>query len=367
MIKVCHFSSVHKAGDTRIFVKECRSLAKAGYDVSLVVTNTTEEITDGVRVINVPFKGGRLLRMFRASAMVYKKALEQNADIYHFHDAELLKFGVKLARMGKKVIYDSHEDLPRQLTHKHYIPKFLHPILTPLVETWENKKVKQLSAIVAATPVIRNRFLKIHSNTVDVCNFPNLEELTSPVSFDKKKNQACYIGSITEVRGIRELMNAMEISNYSLVLGGVIDPPELRDSLEKYEGWKKTSYLGFLNRNQVKSVLDSSKIGLLPLHKVRNYVDSLPVKMFEYMAAGIPFIATDIPSWYPYILEHKCGVVVDIFDKKKFGEKINDLFADEKKSIEMGKNGRRAVETLYNWANEEKKLLRLYHSLSSGS
>jgi len=364
MKKICHLSSVHKLNDTRIFYKECKSLNKAGYDVTLVVQNDKDEVIDGVRVIGVDTPKNRKERMSRTTRQVYQRALECNADIYHFHDPELIPIGLRLKRKGKKVIYDVHEDVPRQILSKHWIPGPLRKTISWTIEKIENYAAKRFDYIVTATPYIRDRFLKINRNSVDINNFPLLSELhISNTDWSSKEKMVCYVGGIGRVRGIQEMVQAIGMTSYSMLLVGNFTLSAEREITVNNKGWRQVMELGHINRTEVKEVLARSMAGLVLFHPEPNHINAQPNKMFEYMSAGIPVIASNFPLWNEIIEGNNCGICVDPLNVNEIANAINWIMDNPEQSKQMGENGRKAVEEKYNWEQEEIKLLRKYEEL----
>lgn len=364
---VCHITTIHPAKDTRIFQKECVSLAHKGYEVTLLAGNATTEQDSGVRTIGVEIPSGSRMQRFRKAARrLYEKAQEVDADVYHFHDPEFLPWAEKLAEQGKRVIYDAHEDVPRQLLAKHYIPKPFRKIVSRRFEKMENRVVGKLAHVVTATTHIRDRFLNYNPNCTDVKNYPKLAELGGVTPFKQKKREVCYVGSITRVRGIVELVKAMAGLDYRLNLGGAFSDQELRNEVVTLEGWKNVNELGFLSREEVKKVLAESRVGMVALHPIINYIDALPVKMFEYMAAGIPVVSSNIPMWQEIVNDAACGLCVDPMNPDEIREAILELLTNDEKAREMGENGRKAVEDKYNWEAEEHRLFGVYEQVLGG-
>lgn len=358
----CHLTSVHIFNDTRIYIKECCTLAQAGYEVHLIAPDAPNEVRQLVNLHGViKIKNNRLLRMTKTIFNVYQKALDINAEIYHFHDPELILVGLFLKAKGKKVIYDVHEDLPRQTLSKDYIPKKFRKITAFGSEIIENFAVKYLDALVTATPHIRDRFLKLGCHAIDINNYPILSELHIPnLNWKQKEKAVCYVGGITEIRGIFTMIEAMSQIDGTLLLGGNFANSQEQEQAKKMKGWAKVQKLGYLNRMQVSQTLAKSMAGLVVLHPTMNYLDSLPVKMFEYMSAGLPVIASNFPLWKEIIEGNNCGICVDPLDTKEISQAIQWIFEHPQEAQTMGKNARRAVENKYNWENEAEKLLSLY-------
>ncbi|MGD1848894.1 MAG: glycosyltransferase family 4 protein [Salibacteraceae bacterium] len=361
-MKVCHLTTVHPAKDTRIFHKECATLAKAGHEVVLLVANGPNETDQGVVIVGVPaFTQSRLKRILRTPGKVYQEALKQDADVYHFHDPEFLPYALRLKRKGKIVVYDVHEDVPRQILAKYWIPGPVRKLTSWLFERYENYVASRLSGVVTATPFIRDRFLKLNPRTVDVNNYPIVDQFDPPAKGVVKSRSVAYIGGITEVRGIRELVQALAGTDIRLKLAGKFSPPELQQELEQEAGWKNVDYLGFLDRQQVAQLLAEVQAGMVTLHPIINYLDALPVKMFEYMAAGIPVVASNISYWEQILKEAEAGIVADPLDPASVREAMEVLLADVPKAEKMGKAGRIAIETTFNWGNEGQKLKGFYN------
>lgn len=367
MIKVAHLTSVHQRYDTRIFLKQCKSLANSGYDVSVIVADGKgDEIKDSIDIYDVGRPKNRIFRMLNTTRQVYREAIKLNADVYHFHDPELIPVGVLLKKRGKIVIYDAHEDLPLQILSKPYLNVLLRKIFSRLTTQYLRFACSKFNAIVAATPVIEEKFKAISKKVVNINNFPMLEEFChASTDWSSKNKQVCYIGGFSTVRGIREIVSAIALvkDEVRLVLGGNFNEPGLDLLVKSLPGWSLVDEMGFLGRDGVSKLLSDSYAGLVTLQPTQNYIDSLPVKMFEYMAAGLPVIASNFPLWKDIIEVHNCGICVDPTKPEEIANAIDFLIGNPKLAKEMGENGKRTVNEKFNWKAEEKKLFDLYESL----
>ena len=365
--RVCHITTVHPAYDVRIFHKQCSTLARAGYDVTLLVANGPTETRHGVKVVGVEVQySSRLGRIRKTSKALLEKALTIDADVYHFHDPEFLKSARKLQMAGKKVIYDVHEDVPRQILAKAWIPKLVRGSVSARFEKMENKISAELSYICTATPFIRDRFLKVNPNSVDVNNYPILSEWDGMEADAAARKGACYVGGITVVRGIKELVMAMDGADFHLQLAGKWETEALHGEVKAMPGWSQVDEKGFLDRQEVAEVYRQTAVGLVVLHPIDNYIEALPVKLFEYMAAGLPVVASAFPRWQAIVDDAQCGLCVDPMNPTAIREAVQTLLNDPEGRKAMGKAGRAAVEEKYNWAQEGQKLLAVYAQLTNG-
>lgn len=363
MISVVHLTSAHPRKDTRIFLKMCLSLARQGYEViQIVADGKGDEICDGVQILDVGASKGRLDRIINAPKRVFTAAAHLNADLYHLHDPELIPIGLKLKRLGKRVVFDFHEDVPKQLLGKPYLNKAVLMTLSKSFAMFESYACKRFDGIIAATPFIRDKFLAIHPNTVDINNFPMLGELDTDMPWANKQAEVCYVGGIAKIRGITEVCQAMGMIQTSarLNLCGGFSEASLEQSVKAMPGWQQVNELGFVNRSGVREVLSHSVAGLVTFHPLPNHVDAQPNKMFEYMSAGIPVIASDFPLWREIIQGNDCGLLVDPLNPGAIAQAIDYLVSNPVEAQRMGANGHKAVNEYYNWAIEEEKLCNFY-------
>lgn len=367
--RVIHVSTVHPRTDTRIAIKQMRTLLRAGLTVKLIVADGNGDSVSGdVAILDIGASRGRIRRALHAGPRALLAALTRHPTILHFHDPELLPFAALFSLFTRtKFIYDAHEDVPRQILGKAYLPRRLRPIISRIAEAAERVLSPRMDAIVTVTPTIHARFARFHNRVVTVANFPILEEFhaASTAARDVKPASVCYVGGIAEVRGIHQMVHAMELvrTGVRLQLAGNVGGGRLRSELAKRPGWVNVDELGFLDRGGIAAVLGTSTAGLVTLLPIANYVDAYPVKLFEYMGAGIPVIASDFPLWRQIVEGADCGLCVDPTDPAAIAAAIDFLVENPDRAREMGRNGRAAVELQYNWERESMKLLDLYREL----
>lgn len=365
---VVHVASTHAATDTRIFKKECRSFVEAGYRVTLLLPHPADEVREGVRIRAVPVPRTGKERLGRTLRALYRAALTEPVDaVIHFHDSELLPFMMMLRLQGRRVVYDAHEDTPLQVMHQHWIPGPLRRPMSGGMRVLEWAGGKAFTGIVAAVPSIASRFPA--EKTVLVRNFPILNELSGSdvVPYGARPPRVVYVGALTEARGVREMVAAMGClpQDYpaELVLGGTFHPASLAETVRTLPGGDRVQVAGWLDRKQVAAVLSETRVGLVLLHDTPQYRESYPTKLFEYMSAGIPVVASDLPLWRRIVTSVGCGMVVDPKQPAAIAAAIRWLLDHPEEAGAMGVRGRRAVEERFHWAIEARRLLQFYDTV----
>ena len=367
-MKVCHVTSVHESDDGRILYKECASLAKAGYETYLVVKGNSR-MDCGVNIVGVgEVPESRLKRMLTFSRTVYEKALELDAEIYHLHDPELLPYALKLKKLGKIVVFDSHERYTDLIRIKYYLPTWLRSTVAFLYEKYENYIFSRLDAVIfPCTYKGKHPFEGKCKRVETIDNFPLLEELYGrhDPSLEKKANSICHVGSLTFERGIKHLVEAMEKIDGELFLAGPFSPCEFQDELKQMPGWNKVHYLGILDRDQILQLLQTCQVGTATILNVGQYnkYDNLATKVYEYMAMGIPTLLSKAPYNEQVNERYRFGLCVDPENADELAAAINYLFDNPDQAKQMGFNGRKAVLQEFNWGTQERKLVALYREL----
>lgn len=364
-LRVCHITSVHPAFDIRIFYKECISLAKAGYDVTLIARHHQPETVDNIRVVPFPVYKNRLKRMVFVHFKMFSLALKQKAKLYHFHDPELIPVGIMLKLCGKKVIYDVHEDVPRQILSKEWLRwKTVRKFAAFVVKGFEKLGVLFFDCVVAATSDIAGHFNP--RKTILARNFPVLANFNGvrPVSgLKKEKPVLIYAGKLTRNRGIKELVDAManiDMEARLWLLGGW-ENPKYREECQNSTGWRFTVYYGSFKPGEVYTYMKASDIGMCMLYPTRAYLTSLPVKAFEYMACDLPIIMSNFPFWENLFKDF--ALFADPRDPGDIAAKIDMLLKNRRLKEQKGKNGRAIIEEKYSWEKEQEVLIDKYNTI----
>lgn len=368
--KVVHITSAHQTDDDRIFHKECCSLAEHGFAVTVVGPKRGSGSAAGVRILGVPpLSGGRLGRMSVTVWRLVTRSLRLPADVYHFHDPELIALGFVLKLFGRRVVYDVHEDYPQKILTREWISPAIRRPLSMVMAAVEAAAGRLFDGIVAVTPTIAARFPP--AKTITLCNYPMLEEFSAVAGtpYSDRPFQVCYVGGLSKTRGLFDIVKAA-----GLVQGGAAQCMHLAGHFESDEeeaqsraepGWARVDYLGWLDRPGVARLMANVRAGLVVLHPNRCFIDAYPIKMFEYMAAGLPVVASDFPVYREILGDGACGLLVPPADPSALARAIEWIFVHPDEAQAMGESGRNRVEMLYTWEAERKKLLALYQRLAT--
>ncbi len=366
-MKLVHLTTVHRPTDGRI-TKECQALAEAGHDVTLIAPRIASATSTTFRIALHPPAKTRLGRMAVGSARATLQVWKLKPRVCHFHDPELIPYGVILSLLGIKVIYDVHEDYSQAFRRKHWLPKRSRLVISRLVGLVEQFAARFFSGIVAATPTIAERFSS--RNAVVVQNYPKTvpgsrDSVRPPVT--RGTRYVVYVGGLSELRGATEMVDAIalvsRVHDCKLVLAGEFASSQLETHLRSRPGWRQTEFLGWITPTQRDEILRKAAVGLVILKPHQSYVESHPTKLFEYMMAGVPVVCSDFPSIRSVVQSTGCGLLINPDDVMSISLAIGHILDHPEEASLMGSRGQEAVHNTYNWSTQEARLLKLYESL----
>lgn len=369
-------TSVHPPFDPRIFHKEVQTLFQAGYEVVLIAPHDKgSESVDGLHIIGLPRYERRFYRPLNWWRIL-RTALRQKADVYHFHDPELLPVGLLVKLLsGRPLVYDVHENYPERILTKEWIPTFLRRVISVLFRYLENSLASFIDALIVVNERLAERFTE-KGRVVIVANYVRIKEKaffqTAKATYGlKRRSYFVYAGLISSDRGVYQCIQAFEAlkcDDLHFVCAGRIDEavrPELRAILDGSTSVPGFRYLGLLPYEAIPCLLQNALAGLLCLQPTPNSILSVPNKLFDYMGASIPVIASDFPYIRDAVKSFDCGILVNPTSSEEISAAMRYLLNHPDEAMKKGENGRIAVEEKYNWESEGRKLLRLYEELLS--
>ena len=367
-MRVCHITSCHGEKDTRIFYKECVSLAKKDYEVFLVSPGKKNEVCKGVHIIAAGERpNNRVKRMFSFAKQVIKKSLNLRADVYHIHDPELLIFVKQLKKTGAKIVFDSHENVVKAIATKPYLPKVIAVFFSKVYHIYINLISRYIDGVIGVTPNHYND-LKIYNSPIEIItNYPIISY--NYVEHEKTDEvKLCFTGGISDTWCMKNVIEAVQnsSSNIKLLLCGPVDQKYF-ETVIKPNLSEKIEYLGKLSYDEAMQVQKQSDIGVA----IARYSPALDddigtlgnTKIFEYMIAGLPVVCTDFILWKKIIDETKCGFYVSPNDVKCISDLFDKLANSYRLRKEFGRNARIASEQKYNWETQEEILYRFYETI----
>lgn len=370
--KICLITTVHPAFDVRIFYREAITLANCGYKVFLIAPIDGERMINGIKIIPLPSKGGRLFRIFVKVWYAFFMGIKINADVYHFHDPELIPAGIIFKLLGKKVIYDVHENVTMQIYSKGWIPSILKKYIAQIFRFIEKLALSFLDRIIIAGEDvgIQPHFRKFFYKTTILRNFP-IFELTEGDVFPKPQDKVSliYTGMISNDRGILEIIQAFKKfknTNIELILLGAFNSDEFKEKiLEEIYRCNNIKYIPPVPYKEMFDILTKCHIGLIYFKPTPNNIGALSGrnnKIYEYMQAGLAIIGSDFPLWKEFIEGNQIGITVDPCNLSQLKEAMEFLINNPEKLKQMEENAR-ALSKEFSWDKEKEKLVKLYNEL----
>ena len=367
--KVCMIHKVDSL-DARSFFKEARSLKNAGYDVSLLGFYKENKIIDGIKLVGFKVPKRRLVRFLTTNYAIFKHAIKEKADVYHFHDLDFIPWAILLKIITfKKVIYDIHEAHPEFMLLKTYLPDLLRKTMYVLVYIIEHISIKFFDAIIPNDNYISKGFN--HRRNVVLFNFPTLDFFGNNEvrPWENREYDLFYHGSVPKyhmelMMNIAEKLNSENIKNrWGIIMNSFAPRSWINKEIKKRGLEDNFNFLPYTDYLNIYNYLANARIGIIPLPPFKKFMKNIAVKMFEFMGAGMPIVLSDLPPSRQFIKGKNCGIAVEPDNVDEYAKAIKELLRDGQRSLSMGSNGNKIVFERCNWTIEENKMLELYSEL----
>jgi glycosyltransferase involved in cell wall biosynthesis len=370
-MKICHITTVHPAKDARIFYRMCRGLAAQQIATTLVAPEPFKE-EPHLRPSSWNRRLGHASRPRRVG-IALRAALSEDAELYHFHDPELIPMALtlKALKASAAVVYDVHEDYPSMMLQKYWLPESLRPAASTGISMAQWLAGKFLDGIVTADAAVEKDFSSFAAGkTFCFYNFPSLSVFAGaprePVAIPA---DLVYIGGISERTGIYVLLDALNLLERSglrptLRLAGYTDGEQgkaaVEEAIRKRGLARQIEFHGRLPHAQVPEWIRAARIGLVPLQKIAKFLKNIPSKMFEYWACGLPVIASDLPPARRFLAPGENGLLFTPGDPASLAATIRHLLEAPEKAAMLGRAGQERIETTWNNEAQIAKLIEFY-------
>ena len=369
--KVCVITTVHPPFDPRVFERGARSLRRAGYDVVLIAPHPRDEERDGVRILGLRRSRSRALRILTGGWRAFFRALRVRSDVYHFHDPEFMPFGVLLQLLRRRpVIYDAHEDYPQHMRSKGWIPAPARRLASRLVLFAEWVTCRTVACTITPTPTLTERFIRMGARRAEtVLNLPSADFLQAGEDANLPDPvDVLHVGSLSASRLEFLLDVAARVSTehpqarWAIV--GIHDAalPQVEALVASRDLVDRVRIVGKVPHERIGEYLRVSRVGVNHHPRERRFDVAIPVKVFEYMAAGLPVVSSELP-----LLRQLAGddaiAYVDPGDRDAFADAVSRVLATQELADRLGREGERLARERLNWACEEPHFLEIYEEL----
>ncbi|MEU5876603.1 glycosyltransferase family 4 protein [Spirillospora sp. NPDC047279] len=349
-MRICVCTVVHHAEDARILHRQIRVLLDAGHDVTYLAPFSSGDVTPwaGLTAVDLPRAGGvHRLRALRAARRALAEHAPQ-ADLLLVHDPELLAT-LPFVRRRPPTVWDVHEDAVASLVSKTWLPRPLRFLLRPFVRAAELYAERRVHLILAEEGY-RPRFRGSHPVVPNTTFVPS--EPPPPAGDDR----VVYLGHLSAARGAAELLEVARLlapEGIKVELIGGADP-QTAAKLREANRADLIRWHGYRSNDTALGIVEGALAGLSLLHDMPNYRHSVPTKMIEYMARGIPVVTTPLPAAVDIVNQSGAGLIVPYLDPEAAATAILNLRDDPALRAEMASQGHLTARLHFHWPDQGK-------------
>jgi glycosyltransferase involved in cell wall biosynthesis len=343
--------------------------AEEGASVQLCVADGKgNEELGRIRIHDIgvaPF--GRFGRSTFGTVRLWKVLRRQRADVIQFHDPELLPLALVMRACGRTVVYDMHENLPKDILTKDWVPGPLRRALAFAARRFQQLALRFVPTVFAEASYAPE--FTAAKRSVTALNYPLAADLAAVAQVKNSSFTVGYVGAISLNRGAVTMVEAVSalrargVDARALLVGPVRDGVKADNTFKKAveEGWIVAT--GRLKPAVAWERVATCHVGMAILSPSPNFTESLPTKLFEYMALGLPVIASDFTLWRRVVERAGCGFLVAPTEVTEIVEALHWLHDNPREASQMGVCGRATVLKEYSWASEFKKLRSFYQEI----
>jgi glycosyltransferase involved in cell wall biosynthesis len=368
--------------DVRV-LKEAHSLAENGYHITILAWDRQaqypqqENLSPGVTIRRIQHVSSsyaiglrQVAPLFRFWQAAWNTLFDLKPDLLHCHDFDTLAVGLRWGRLRRiPVIYDAHEyyaDLVRPR-----LPGLPGRAAYHMIQAAERSLARRATAVITVDEILGARYRSLNRRVLVIGHYPTRRLVERPVPvFSRPDLNLLYVGRLSTDRGLLVYLDILRRLRQAglparLILAGVFTPAseEARFFSLASDMTELIEFRGWVSYQDLPDLLASADLGLALLQPLPRYVAALPVKLFEYMAAGLPVLASDFPSIRQVNQPLMCGALCNPTDPQAASQILNDWSAMPELPRSAGLRGYQAVQEHYNWENLAESLVALYRDI----
>jgi len=358
---ICQLATAHDVSDERVLHRMAETAAEFGYRSTFAVPYDGTAAHPNVALVSTGPRSHNMSGRVAAGIRLLIWAARSDADVFQFHDPDLLPAAILLKLMGRRVIYDVHDDYERNILARLAHKPRLACIASKLWWFAEKTAARAFDGVVVADRHLAAKFGE--RSSVILGNYPRGNFTNRSRTEEEETFNLLYVGGVSRLRGLGVVLEALKL----------IDIPELRlhvvgsgrdhSLIEQLRADPRVILHGQVPWRQLYRYYERAHVGLAlyqPIPSFVYYPGENAVKILEYMAAGVPIVTSDFPGLRKFVKDDGAGLVVDPHDPEAVRDAIVELYQNEGARLAMGERGSHLFATKYNWEMHQEKLIELY-------